>query len=266
MKLILLFIFLSFGLYSQNSIPNVKKANDYFLLKSDTTINGSPLKFKVDNNVNSYSLNKNCDSLKVIVRHDSAFKIIDSKIFINGLYQPTIEEIYNGRCYCESCLKSELLIKPKKNELYEVQYFGCKSQFKINVTTKQDLIPQKWYQKSYKTGDIIDLENILFYPDKNIFLRTSYDELNGLVELLNLNPNLTIQIQGHVNGPYSINTDEYQELSTKRAEAVVAFLIKKGIDQSRLSHIGFGNTLMVYPKPNSEQEMKMNRRVTILIK
>lgn len=266
MKLSLLFIFLSLGLYSQNSNPAIKITNNYFLLKSDTTINGSPLKFKVDSIVTSFRFSENCDSVKFIIKDDSSKYIINQKKFVKNIYQPTETEIYNGRCYCESCLKSEILIKPKKNELYEVQYFGCKSRFKINVTTKQDLIPQKWYQKSYKTGDIIDLENILFYPDKNIFLRTSYDELNGLVELLNLNPNLTIQIQGHVNGPYSKNTDEYQELSTKRAEAVVAFLIKKGIDQSRLSHIGFGNTLMVYPKPNSEQEMKMNRRVTILIK
>ena len=239
---------------------------DIETVKKDFTPHNNPFVFKTDSVVDSFNFEGKCDSVKVLVFKDSSNIPYQSKLFVGNIYYPTPKEIYNGQCFCESCTKREFVFKPQNNLTYQISYSGCIDSFAVNVTTKQDLLPKKWFQKRYQAGDVIELDKIHFYPGRSIFLRTSFDELLGLVDLLNEDSTLQIQIQGHVNGPFSKNSKEYQELSENRAKAVYQFLIKKGINPKRLSHAGFGNTKMVFPEPNSEEEMQMNRRVSVFIK
>ena len=52
--------------------------------------------------------------------------------------------------------------------------------------------------------------------------------LDKLVETLNDNPNVTIELMSHTD---SRDTEEYnQDLSQKRAQSVVQYLIEKGIE------------------------------------
>ena len=63
-------------------------------------------------------------------------------------------------------------------------------------------------------------------------------DLNHLVEVLETNPDLRIQLRSHTDFRSS---DEFnQELSQKRAESCVNYLIEKGIDASRLEAVGMG--------------------------
>ncbi|MCH1436774.1 MAG: OmpA family protein [Flavobacteriales bacterium] len=63
-------------------------------------------------------------------------------------------------------------------------------------------------------------------------------DLDNLVEVLETNPELRIQLRSHTDFRSS---DEFnQELSQKRAEACVSYLIEKGIDASRLEAVGMG--------------------------
>ena len=64
--------------------------------------------------------------------------------------------------------------------------------------------------------------------------------LDKLVETLNDNPNVTIELMSHTD---SRDTEEYNiELSQRRAQSVVDYLINKGIDQERLSARGYGES------------------------
>jgi peptidoglycan-associated lipoprotein len=59
-----------------------------------------------------------------------------------------------------------------------------------------------------------------------------------LVKILNDNPAITIELAAHTDSRAS---DEYNdELSQKRAETVVTFLIEKGINKQRLVAKGYG--------------------------
>jgi outer membrane protein OmpA-like peptidoglycan-associated protein len=82
-------------------------------------------------------------------------------------------------------------------------------------------------------------------------------ELNNLVKLLNQYPTLKIEISGHTD---DVGNEEYnQKLSVDRAQAVVNYLISKGISSSRLSFIGFGFTKPIADN-TTEEGRKLNRR------
>lgn len=86
----------------------------------------------------------------------------------------------------------------------------------------------------------IELPNILYDFNKWDLRPESMVSLDKLVETLNDNPNVTIELMSHTD---SRDTEEYNmELSQKRAQSVVGYLINKGIDPGRLSAKGYGES------------------------
>ena len=86
----------------------------------------------------------------------------------------------------------------------------------------------------------IDLPNIFYDFGKWDLRPESMVSLDKLVETLNDNPNVTIELMSHTD---SRDTEEYnQDLSQKRAQSVVQYLIDKGIESDRLSPKGYGES------------------------
>jgi peptidoglycan-associated lipoprotein len=86
----------------------------------------------------------------------------------------------------------------------------------------------------------IELPNILYDFGKWDLRPESMVSLDKLVETLFDNPNVTIELMSHTD---SRDTEEYnQELSQKRAQVVVQYLIDKGIASERLSPKGYGES------------------------
>ncbi|MDR1881239.1 MAG: OmpA family protein [Prevotella sp.] len=82
------------------------------------------------------------------------------------------------------------------------------------------------------------LENIFYAFDKADLLPESKEALDGLTSLLNLNPNVTIELSAHTDRKGS---DEYNNrLSQRRAETVTGYLIAGGIAKDRLTAVGKG--------------------------
>ncbi len=106
------------------------------------------------------------------------------------------------------------------------------------------------------------LENVLFDTGKSTLKSASYTELDELVELLKLKPSLHIEIAGHTDNVGSEESN--QTLSEQRAQTVLAYLSKQGIDQSRLSAKGYGSSKPVADN-SSEKGRKQNRRTEIII-
>lgn len=86
------------------------------------------------------------------------------------------------------------------------------------------------------------LANVFFDLNKSTLRKESFVELNKLVEFLESNPKVKIEIGGHTDSRGSNN----KELSTARAKSVYDYVISKGIDASRLSYKGYGETKPVY--------------------
>jgi peptidoglycan-associated lipoprotein len=90
------------------------------------------------------------------------------------------------------------------------------------------------------TERVIELPNI-FYDFARWDLRPeSMVSLDNLVETLNDNPNVTIELMSHTDSRGT--PADNQELSQKRAQSVVDYLISKGIATDRLQAKGYGES------------------------
>jgi len=114
-----------------------------------------------------------------------------------------------------------------------------------------------------KVGDKILLNNLNFYVRTAEFYPESIPFLEDLYEVLEKNPNIKIEIQGHIC--CTPGRDE-EEFSLRRCIAVYDFLIDYGISADRMTYVGFDATQPLFPIPEkNEEERKANRRVEIMI-
>lgn len=82
------------------------------------------------------------------------------------------------------------------------------------------------------------VRNVFYEFDSAALTESSTQALDSLVDLLNENPNVTIELSSHCD--YR-GRDEYNErLSQRRAESVVNYLIEHGIVSERLTPVGYG--------------------------
>ena len=82
------------------------------------------------------------------------------------------------------------------------------------------------------------IRNVFYEFDSAELTENSTQALDSLVDLLNENPNVTIELSAHCDFR---GKDEYNErLSQRRAESVVNYLIAHGIEAERLTPVGYG--------------------------
>jgi outer membrane protein OmpA-like peptidoglycan-associated protein/tetratricopeptide (TPR) repeat protein len=131
----------------------------------------------------------------------------------------------------------------------------------------KDKAPDSTYQKDIplqplEVNAAIVLRNIFFDFNKFELKPESQVELDRLVQLLQDNPTVKIQIEGHTDniGKAADN----QKLSENRARAVVAYLVSKGINAPRLVAKGFGATRSIADN-KTEEGRAQNRRTEVKV-
>ena len=85
------------------------------------------------------------------------------------------------------------------------------------------------------------IDNIFYEFDKADLTPESTEALDKLVEMMNLNPNITIELSAHCD--YRGNDDYNERLSQRRAESVVNYLIAHDVASDRLTPKGYGESL-----------------------
>mgnify|MGYP002777130836 FL=1 len=114
-----------------------------------------------------------------------------------------------------------------------------------------------------KKGDVIKLENINFFNNSATIVPKSKPVLQELLCIMEENPTLKIEIQGHI---CCQSKADVNDVSTARARAVYNFLIRNKISRNRMTFKGFGISRPLFPIPEkSEEEADANRRVEIMI-
>ncbi len=105
---------------------------------------------------------------------------------------------------------------------------GC-PEVKINAKAKEI------FQKA--------MAGIQFESGKDIIKKTSYPILDNVATVLKENPDWNVEIQGHTDNVG--NYDANKTLSSKRAAAVEAYLIAKGINADKMKPTGFGSDVPI---------------------
>lgn len=106
------------------------------------------------------------------------------------------------------------------------------------------------------------------YAAKNIFFATgsakllpkSFKPLNEVVKLMKDDASLKLDIDGHTDN--TGKADKNQTLSENRSKAVKAYLISKGLEESRLTAAGHGQDMPVADNKTAAGRAK-NRRVEL---
>ena len=118
------------------------------------------------------------------------------------------------------------------------------------------------YLAPIEIGQVIRLNNVFFDFDKWNLRSESFIELNRVVKLLNENPAIQIEISAHTD---SRGSDEYNfKLSDNRAKSVMEYIISQGIDRSRITSHGYGETKPVSTNDTYDGR-QLNRRVEFTI-
>jgi len=105
--------------------------------------------------------------------------------------------------------------------------------------------------------------DVLFAVNSSALKPGAYDELDRVAKVLNQYPQTNIIIGGHTD---STGTEEFnQKLSERRADVVKNALAGMGVNPSRMTAIGYGESKPVVDN-STESGRQMNRRVEIVIK
>lgn len=200
-------------------------------------------------------------TLKGIVIDNATNDVLESIVEITDLQSSELSSISTS-----DIKTGEFLSVLFPNRKYAINisrkgYFFYSGTLHISATESSN-IKKTFKLIKIQKGASTDLQNIYFETDKWEIKGESLPELNKLVALLTQTPNLNIIIEGHTDNTGIENHN--QQLSEKRAKAVMDFLISKNINPERLSFKGFGAKTPI--SDNSTQIGKaLNRRTTIRI-
>jgi len=118
------------------------------------------------------------------------------------------------------------------------------------------------------SGEYIKIKALFFDNNKSELARESLIELERVLSLMKANPSLYIEVVGHSDAKG--NSKVNQQLSVKRAQAVVDYLVSKGIDQTRFVSKGMGDQEQIAINKNDDgsdnaEGRKLNRRVEMKV-
>jgi OmpA-OmpF porin, OOP family len=155
------------------------------------------------------------------------------------------------------------------------RYQGCPvpDRDKDGVNDEEDKCPDLPGEAANEGCPVIKAEVVkrIEYAAKNIFFATakytllskSNKSLNEVVQILNENKDLKLDIDGYTDNKGK--EDKNRLLSQKRSDAVKNYLVKKGVEESRLASTGHGSDAPVANNKTAAGRAR-NRRVEMHLK
>ena len=100
-------------------------------------------------------------------------------------------------------------------------------------------------------------KNILFVTGSAKLQKSSFKGLDDVAKIMTENPGMSLKIDGHTD---NVGKDDYnQTLSDNRAASVKDYLISKGVDESRITAEGHGETMPIADNKTAKGRQQ-NRR------
>jgi OOP family OmpA-OmpF porin len=213
---------------------------------------------------------------------------INVDIYLAPIARPLVlsGKVYNKKTNQPITAKIDMIVKPDRQNVIRVdavngdfsQQVGKKGWYVMTATAEGYInaadsleigsdenvtqYTKDLYLPPIEVGLTVKLKNIYFDNDKTTLKPESFAELSKVLDFLTANPKIAVEIAGHTD---SNGSDEHnQTLSQGRSEAVVEWLIGQGIDVSRLSARGYGESKPIDTNATKEGQAN-NRRVEFTV-
>ena len=225
-----------------------------------------------DWNIFSFELYEEARPKEVVIikgelKDENGKPIVGAQVEINYIETGEVEKIkvngndgkYAAVVKVDPSVKQDVLVTvSKEGHSFDSQLIEKEKLNPKEVTVKVE--PLK--VEKLKEGSNYEIENLLFEPSSFELSKKSKIILEGFARYLINNPAIQIEIQGHTDdlGDDKIN----QQLAESRCKSVQTYLVSKGIDISRLSVKGLGETKPKFPN-TSEVNRAKNRRTEFKI-
>lgn len=153
----------------------------------------------------------------------------------------------------------------KEGYLNNDERFSTKGISKDSNNPNQEFEIEIELDKIFKNKEIV-LENIFYDFDEDYIRNDAKPTLNELADLLSQNPDVKIELASHTDCRGNANYN--QDLSARRAQSAVNYLVSAGIANDRLSARGYGKAAPAVDcicARCSEEQHQANRRTTFKI-
>ncbi|RAR46555.1 OmpA family protein [Flavobacterium lacus] len=229
---------------------------------------------KVDVFFDFNKANPNSKSIQIL--NDWIKQNPTAEVYKMGGYCDTVDsKIYNLKLAERRMHTIEAILKLNKIKVIDrVERIPFGEDFNFSLSQDENRRVSIFYQKPTptnsfsekvkiaKVGELLNLKGLNFYNMSDVVLPNSRPIMDELLQIMNNNPTLIIEIQGHI----CCNPGEVDDISLKRAKTVYNFLLSNGISADRITYKGFASSRPIYPLPEkNEEERVANRRVEILI-
>lgn len=215
---------------------------------------------------NVYLIKSNIDTLKTTATDafgDFTFTQVDTTQSLSVAVQQTTKLDSKTKMYLAK-QTGEIVSEFKKNKLGGFEYkLLVVDKVKLTLIEDDDDITMKY--KKFNTTNKKDLtvdENVYYELGQYTLLTESEIVLDKVIIILNAAPTVKLEIISHTDAQG--NDDTNFALSQNRSNAVINYLIAKGIDKGRLKGIGKGETEIRNRCGNnvtcSDKEHEYNRR------
>lgn len=268
----LLFLFFSLSVFSQDTISFYFETNEYILSANEKL---RLREWIIQNRTSKILAIKGyTDEVGTDEYNEELSQKRVQFLYRSVIGKVNIREDFKTISYGENFKQSKIKAENRRGTIYylreeelhkENQVLGIQPEQPSDtlvVAKVSDEAPLHEKIAAAKRGDKIILKNINFYQNTFQITPESQSALYDLLFVLQNNPGLNIQIQGHI----CCVDDDRRNLSLERAKQVRRFLMFKGIPMQRVTVTGFGVRYPIYPIPEDDEEKAAaNRRVEIEI-
>lgn len=193
---------------------------------------------------------------KVILYDDKMNKISETIASEKGLYSFKID-----------CNKKYLVrVSKEEYETIEKSFepISINEESKLDFELKRKIFP---IEVGTDLAKVLNISIIYFDLDKWNIRKDAAEDLEKIIAVMNQYPSMTIDIRSHTDSRQSHKYNE--QLSDRRAKSTLEFMVKNGINRSRLTAKEYGETQLVNncsdDVPCSETEHQKNRRSEFIV-
>lgn len=190
--------------------------------------------------------------------------------FVASVISSSTKQKVNVKVFCHNKSQDEVLIANaeekinlRKGDRYEVIAGSQEGYFFASTEVVGGVDSAALMQVTpIEIDALLTLNNITFETNSAELKKSSQFELDRIVELMKVNPTVTIEISAHTDdvGTESANL----LLSEKRAKSAYEYLKTKGVNMEKLVPKGYGELKPMVPN-DSDTNRAQNRRVELRI-